>query len=192
VTSDAIKTVQALVDALADAETFIMVAVPMYARDRSEGPQVLARIRPPLSSGRALLAQLQAEETARPTDELHQYRRQELRNLMRYISEDCYCAGWLNGLEYILWEMVSDSTASREFGMGEVEESAIARLRELSQQVGGWWRWHDDNDERDLPSEEWGERFTPMADWLVMYERYCKAQAVAKNGLTLPEGENNA
>jgi hypothetical protein len=65
---NAIQTVQALVDALADAETFIMVAVPMYARDRSEGPQVLARIRPPLSSGRALLAQFQAGETARPTD----------------------------------------------------------------------------------------------------------------------------
>jgi hypothetical protein len=108
--------------------------------------------------------------------ELQEYRRQALVDLMRYLSEDCYCAGWMNYLEYSLWEMVSDSAASREYGMGTVSEENVARLRTLSDQVGGWWRWHDDRDERDLPAQEWGERFTPMAEWLAMYERHRAAR----------------
>jgi hypothetical protein len=104
--------------------------------------------------------------------ELMESRRQKLVAVMRDLSEEHCCAGWMSGLEYSLWEMVSDTSASRRYGQGDVSEADVTLLRTLAEQVGGWWRWHDDCDERDLPADEWGERFTPMADWLRMYQRW--------------------
>jgi hypothetical protein len=93
------------------------------------------------------------------------WKHRALYNLMREISEDCYCAGWMNGNEYTLWEMVANPEASRRYGQDEVTLEQIADLRTMSAELGGWIRWHDDNDDPDLPSQEWGPRFELLTDW---------------------------
>jgi hypothetical protein len=47
---------------------------------------------------------------------------------MSDISEEYYCAGWLIGLEEILWSMVVGNR--REFGMGVVtEDGSLFRIQ---------------------------------------------------------------
>ena len=53
--------------------------------------------------------------------------RADLCVLMRRLSEDYYCAGWLVGLEDHLWAMVQGG--DRHFGVGEVTVEEVARLR---------------------------------------------------------------
>ena len=88
--------------------------------------------------------------------------REQLRELMSEISEDCWCAAWLNGLEYSLWAMVKG--ADRKFGMDEVRKHEVDELRRLSAECGGWWVWSEANGE---------EVFAPMAEWLGMYTKAC-------------------
>jgi hypothetical protein len=76
--------------------------------------------------------------------ELQEYRKQELYDLMSGISEECYCAGWMHGNEFRLWDAVTDPNDDRRYGMGEIQEYQVQRLRELSQLVNGWWVWEDD------------------------------------------------
>jgi hypothetical protein len=99
------------------------------------------------------------------------WKQRALYQLMSDISEDCYCAGWMTGNEYTLWEMVTDQAAERRYGMGEVEAQSIEDMRTISAEVGGWIRWRDDDEDKELPVEDWGPVFTPMAEWLPMYER---------------------
>jgi hypothetical protein len=75
--------------------------------------------------------------------ELTDWKQRALYQLMSDISEECYYAGWMSGNEYTLWEMVSDPKASRRYGQSEVSEEQIAELRAISNEVGGWVRWHD-------------------------------------------------
>lgn len=99
------------------------------------------------------------------------WKQEALFRLMSEISEGCYCAGWLTGNEYTLWEMVSDSAAERRYGMDEVSERDIQDMREISAEIGGWVHWYDDTDDPALPSSEWGIRFIAMPDWLKLYEK---------------------
>ncbi len=77
----------------------------------------------------------------------------ELAELMGDISEDCYCAGWMMGLEHALWAMVLGGP--REYGMGEVTEEQVARLKQLSDACGGWIVWSEGDGETFVPLEEW-------------------------------------
>lgn len=99
------------------------------------------------------------------------WKQRALYQLMSDISEECYCAGWMTGNEYTLWEMVTNQGAERRYGMGEVEAQQIDDLRTIAAEVGGWIRWRDDDEDKSLPPEDWGPVFTPMAEWLAMYER---------------------
>lgn len=117
----------------------------------------------------------QSREAA-PSD-AEEWKRRALQGLMSDISEECYCAGWMSGNEYTLWEMVIDPKASRRYGMGQVSEEWIADLKAMSVEVGGWFRWVDDDTIPCLPVEEWGCKFTPLAEWEPIYERQMKEWA---------------
>lgn len=99
------------------------------------------------------------------------WQQRALYQLMSDISEDCYCAGWMNGNEYTLWEMLTTPTAPRNYGMGQVSDRDIAEMRAISNDIGGWIRWHDDADEPDLPANEWGPRFEALEDWQRRYDK---------------------
>ncbi|HEY8878261.1 MAG TPA: hypothetical protein VIN03_11895 [Roseateles sp.] len=112
------------------------------------------------------------------------WKQEALYRLMSEISESCYCAGWLTGNEYTLWEMVADPNAERRYGMDEVSERDIQTMREISTEIGGWVRWHDDEDEPGLPSSEWGIRFIAMPDWLRLYDKRMADWAHLRASLT--------
>lgn len=65
-----------------------------------------------------------------------------LKERMSDISENYYCAGWLSGLEFALWGMVTGG--DRSFGFGKVREYEIQELRNLADKAGGWWYWAKD------------------------------------------------
>ena len=103
-------------------------------------------------------------------------KQRELYELMSDISEDCFCAGWMGGLEYSIWETLQDG--DRRYGMGEMDATQLEQCRELSKELDGWVIWYDDSNESELPIDEWGPRFVPMADWLKMVEYQKSGQSL--------------
>ena len=93
-----------------------------------------------------------------------------LYELMSEISEDCWCAGWMMGNEFALWDAIV--TGDRTYGMSFMDENLLASVKALSDQIGGWIEWRDD--EQGLPVGEWGPYFIAMPDWL---EKFAKDKA---------------
>lgn len=79
-----------------------------------------------------------------------------LKRLMSDISEEGYCAGWLYGLEYSLWDCIVKNYP--RFGYAEVN---VDELKSLADMAGGWWKWSE---------EDTDEYFVPMDEWLKIYE----------------------
>lgn len=94
---------------------------------------------------------------------------QRLAQAISDLSEDCWCAGWLDDCEHVLWEMLG-ITEPREWGMGYVTPEDAAKLKALSDEAGGWVYWHVPLRDDGMPPEDrWlstGPRFVAMADWL--------------------------
>jgi hypothetical protein len=81
--------------------------------------------------------------------------REALLGLMRDISENCWCAHWLNGLEFTLWDAMLTGNDNLGFGIRECE---LVRLKHLHDMAGGWWIWaNDEEDQRFVTTEEWLE-----------------------------------
>jgi hypothetical protein len=75
-----------------------------------------------------------------------------LLGLMSGISEECWCAGWLIGLEFRLWDAKANAKCGREI----VTERQATLLRLLSEECGGWWHWKDGADNPQFVSiDEW-------------------------------------
>jgi hypothetical protein len=100
------------------------------------------------------------------------WKQRALYKLMSEISEDCYCAGWMHGNEYTLWKMVADPAANRKYGQSGLSDEQLADLRAIAAETGGWIRWRDDREESNLPVDQRGPVFTPMVEWLAMYENH--------------------
>lgn len=94
----------------------------------------------------------------------------ELCDTMSDISEECYCAGWMSGLEYALWGALQ--TSDLIYGMSEIDAEQLQRCGQLAQELGGWIVWVDDHDLPGTSWQEWGKRFVPMDEWLEMYRRH--------------------
>lgn len=86
--------------------------------------------------------------------------REDLREYMSELSEACYCAGWMSGLEYSLWSFVTEGPG--RFGMAYVEQPEIDKLKALADKAGGWWHW---------PEEAPDEQFIAMEEWLAVYNK---------------------
>jgi len=82
-----------------------------------------------------------------------------LATAMSQASEEAYCAGWLIGLEYILWESLLNPHVKEENWAPEVLEC----IRKLSELCDGWIYWDDEVDE---------ETYIPMKEWLERYATY--------------------
>jgi hypothetical protein len=59
---------------------------------------------------------------------------------MQWLSESCWCAGWMDGIEFELWEAWQRSDA---FGYGGriVAPLELETLAWLSRECGGWVTW---------------------------------------------------
>jgi hypothetical protein len=91
-------------------------------------------------------------------------KQEEMVSLMSDISEECYCAGWMAGLEFAIWRALKDGNLW--YGQSEMDKEKLLRIKELSEETGGWIVWWDEENEEGLCIEEWGERFMPMDEWL--------------------------
>lgn len=82
----------------------------------------------------------------------------QLADCMSDISEKCYCARWLDGLEYVLWSGVANGP--RPFGNGYVTGEQIELLQILSDSCGGWISW-DEEAPRNVNPQKW----VPLDYW---------------------------
>lgn len=76
----------------------------------------------------------------------------ELVNYIMEVSEEIYCAGWMDGIENELWKALKLNHLS---GYNPL----LPRLKELQEKSGGWWYWDDELDgELFLTTEEWEKK----------------------------------
>jgi len=80
----------------------------------------------------------------------------QLAELMSKISEEAISAGWMDGLEYELWEILNGTRTS--YYRHVVAQEEIQRLRLLSAKCGCWIIFDDVNGETAIDLESWKER----------------------------------
>lgn len=80
--------------------------------------------------------------------------------VMSDISEGEWAAGWLIGLEFMLWERVVTNSP------GSDEDSDM--LRDLATAAGGWIRFNE--------CVEGFREFVPMAEWLNIYADHKRSE----------------
>jgi hypothetical protein len=70
--------------------------------------------------------------------------------LMTGLSEEHFCAAWMEDLEYRLWQ----AEPGQALGLGEITEQQVQLLRLLSAECEGWWIW-DGNGPKFVALEWW-------------------------------------
>ncbi|TAJ14702.1 MAG: hypothetical protein EPO68_12645 [Planctomycetota bacterium] len=85
----------------------------------------------------------------------------ELADCMSELSEAAYCAGWMLGLEYALWDAAHGGLV--EYGRLRMSPQSTARLRALSDACGGWIVFDETTEETWLPLREWEARYAERA-----------------------------
>lgn len=84
---------------------------------------------------------------------LREFAKGALLRTMHDLSEACWCAGWLHGMEYFLWTVVENGKAT-EWGMDNVYQRDVDDLRRLRELADGWWIWDDEKFETFVSLEE--------------------------------------
>jgi hypothetical protein len=93
---------------------------------------------------------------------------------MSEISENCYCASWLIGLEYTLWSILTrapEDTYPVQWGQEDINLTEAADLKRLSEECGGWIVWDNEVSNPGAGFPLSGNRWVPMDTWLMMFER---------------------
>ncbi len=89
----------------------------------------------------------------------------ELASYMSELSDEAYCASWIMGLEFALWEAVLGKLT--RYGNIDIKAEQVSRLKQLSEACGGWIRWTERN------SNPWriesGEEWVSLDDWRKLY-----------------------
>ena len=80
-----------------------------------------------------------------------------LANFMSLISERCYRAGWMKGLEYALWNAVLHG--ERNYGHDSITLKDIENLKLLSSKAKSWIYFNDDFEESAIDLNSWKEKF---------------------------------
>jgi hypothetical protein len=57
--------------------------------------------------------------------------------IMTGISEAGWCAGWMSGIEFDLWE----APAGKRIGQEILTERQATLLKLLAEEAGGWWHY---------------------------------------------------
>ncbi|PZR38946.1 MAG: hypothetical protein DI538_08220 [Azospira oryzae] len=80
-----------------------------------------------------------------------------LAELMSDISARCYGAGWMSGLEYVLWDAVV--CGPRNYGQGEITGDDLNRLIQVSDKTNSWILFDHELEEVSIPLDEWKIKF---------------------------------
>jgi hypothetical protein len=76
---------------------------------------------------------------------------------MSCISERCYYAMWLDGLEYVLWNALM--TGPRRFGHDEISIDDIIAFKMLKRRCQCWIFFDSENEETVISLEEWQVKY---------------------------------
>ena len=77
---------------------------------------------------------------------------------MSGLSQDAYCAGWMDDLEFDLWHAVVEGPL--RYGCLDLTREYIQHLSTLSQACGGWIMWRG------------GQEFVSLSEWQSVYIAY--------------------
>ena len=86
---------------------------------------------------------------------------------MSKLSEEAYCAGWMDGLEYALWHVIV--TGPREYGRLKVTVDHIDKLKRLSSDCSGWIIFDEQKEETFVSLEEWTKIYHQNIDRMENY-----------------------
>jgi hypothetical protein len=89
-------------------------------------------------------------------------KQRDLADYMSELSEEAYCAGWMMGLEYALWDAVLRH--SNEYGGLTLHDAERSRLRGLAEGCGGWIIFDDATEETWIPMAKWEKLFGEWVD----------------------------
>lgn len=78
-----------------------------------------------------------------------------LADYMSDLSEEAYFAGWMDGLEYALWEALMG--VRTEYGYLTITPEHRSKLKRLSAACGGWVYWGED-----------GATFVTLEQWCAL------------------------
>ena len=82
----------------------------------------------------------------------------QLAEYMSELSEEAWRAGWMDGLEFALWEVVLGQR--QKYGCIEMTSDQRSKLRSLSEQCCGWIVYDDDSGETWISLDDWKSRFS--------------------------------
>ncbi len=77
----------------------------------------------------------------------------ELAEFMSSLSERAYAAGWMNRLEFMLWETIHQREPL--LGSMPLAKEEVLQLRALSQRCGGWIYFDEKTEETFIPANRW-------------------------------------
>jgi hypothetical protein len=86
---------------------------------------------------------------------------------MSDLSEQAYFAGWMQGLEFALWQAITGQLP--RYGRLVFDDQQLARLRNLSSECAGWIAF----------DEARGETWIPMSDWLRLFSEWKASGGIA-------------
>ena len=78
-----------------------------------------------------------------------------LAGLISDISEACWAAGWYADIEFHLWSTLTEGDYQWYAPKRRPEQQQLDQLRALSERVGGWARWSDEDEEVFVTLHEW-------------------------------------
>jgi len=81
----------------------------------------------------------------------------ELAEFMSELSEQAYSATWMDGLEYALWYALENGPM--EYGRLSIRDDNLAKLKVLSDAVGGWVYFDDEIEETFVEIGAWIEKY---------------------------------
>ena len=87
----------------------------------------------------------------------------ELYDFMSEISETSYCAGWMEGTEFRLWDFMTNADDDGDWGLFPIPQTARERLMVLARRVDGWTYFAYEPDNANALS---GPTFVTTSEWL--------------------------
>lgn len=107
----------------------------------------------------AARAELAAKDATieRLREAVQHYAENELGRYMSELSEEAYCAGWMSGNEFYLWEVAIGQRTS--YGQTTLGAEEAERLTRLSRDAGGWH-----TTDTFVPLDRWLEMFAARQD----------------------------
>jgi hypothetical protein len=105
-------------------------------------PGLLRKIAALITADRAL----HAREARELSEDQRQGLRLALETIISEISERCYCAGWVTGVEVNMWAFVTgERDREQGYGQGHVFDTEITAMHTLATLLGEWPCWEGDN-----------------------------------------------